>query len=226
MNLKDTIKQVVSGKPELEEHCGVCDEQGIGEDSDPDTPGTQGDNKEWQKARSKVLKKYGVKSCAFIKDDKTKKQCFQDLDDAHVADHEEEYTSEKEVVEAFWKVNIPDMPPIFVEAGSASEIKKDMRTKLRPDVVKELSIERVSKSEMVKKYREMAKGGSDDEEEVKEEDKSMQTKILKASQKIADDYNKGDKNVVKASGTSAKKGGHCESTDSKMYSFVKKMMKK
>ena len=172
------------------------------------------------------MKKYGVKSCAFIKDDKTKKQCFQDLDDAHVADHEEEYTSEKEVVEAFWKVKIPDMPPIFVEAGSASEIKKDMRTKLRPDVVKELSIERVSKSEMVKKYREMAKGGSDDEEEVKEEDKSMQTKILKASQKIADDYNKGDKNVVKASGTSAKKGGHCESTDSKMYSFVKKMMKK
>ena len=56
------------------------------------------------------------------------------------------------------------MPPIFVEASSASEIKKDMRTKLRPDVVKELAIERVSKSEMVKKYREMAKGSGDDED--------------------------------------------------------------
>jgi len=200
------------------------------------------------------LKKYGVASCAFIKDDKTKKQCFKDLDDAHVADHEEGYsynphppegkpTAKKpkasksdaspdvgKISEGFWKVNIPDMPPIFVEASSASEIKKDMRTKLRPDVVKELSIERVSKSEMVKKYREMAKGGGDDEEEVKEEDgKTMHDKILKASQKVADDYNKAAKvkKEVKATGTSAKShAGHCESTDSKMYSFVKKMMKR
>ena len=72
--------------------------------------------------------------------------------------------------EAFWKVSIPDMPPIFVEAGSASEIKSDMRTKLKSDVFKELEIERVSKTEMIKKYREMAKGDSG-EEESKEEAK-------------------------------------------------------
>jgi len=85
---------------EIEEHCGVCDEQGIEEDTDKDTPGTQGDNAKWKKARSEVLKKYGVASCAFIKDDKTKKQCFKDLDDSHVADHEEQTKKEEVEVDA------------------------------------------------------------------------------------------------------------------------------
>jgi len=67
----------------------------VKEDSDPDTKGTQGDDAEWKKARSAVLKKYGVASCAFIKDDKTKKQCFKDLDDSHVADHEEQVKKEE-----------------------------------------------------------------------------------------------------------------------------------
>jgi len=64
-------------------------------DTDPDKKGTQGDNAEWKKARSEVLKKYGVPSCAAIKDDKTKKQCFKDLDDSHVADHEEQVKKEE-----------------------------------------------------------------------------------------------------------------------------------
>ena len=130
-------------------------------------------------------------------------------------------------------MNIPDMPPIFMEAGSASEIKQDMRKKLKGDVFKELQVERVSKTEMVKKYREMAKGGGGDDEEaseevVKEDGKAMHDKLIKASQKVADDYNKDHKKVkeVKATGTSAKEGGHCESTDSKLYSMVKKMMKR
>ena len=208
MKLVDTVKQV------LDEHCGVCGEQGIEEDSDPEEKGTQGDDKEYQAKRDEILKGYGVKACGLIKDEKTKAQCFKDLDDAHVADHEEGYgynphppegkpTAKKhkahksdaspdvgKISEAFWKVNIPDMPPIFVEASSASEIKKDMRTKLRPDVVKELAIERVSKSEMIKKYREMAKGGGDEEET------SENTKV---------------KEEVK--------------TDSKMYSYIKRLMK-
>jgi len=59
------------------------------EDSDKGEPGTQGDNKEWQAARAKVLKKFGVKSCAALPTDAEKKECFKALDDAHVADHEE-----------------------------------------------------------------------------------------------------------------------------------------
>ena len=73
-------------------------EKSVKEDSDKDTPGTQGDNAEWQKKRSEVLKKFGVGSCAALKDEKEKKACYKALDDAHVADHEEQV--KKEVKEA------------------------------------------------------------------------------------------------------------------------------
>ena len=77
MNIKETIKKVI-------------------EDSDKGEPGTQGDDKEYQKKRDEVLKKYGVKSCALIKDVKKKKECFNALDAAHVADHEEQKESYQE----------------------------------------------------------------------------------------------------------------------------------
>ena len=99
MKLVDTVKQV------LDEHCGVCGEQGIEEDSDPEEKGTQGDDKEYQAKRDEILKGYGVKACGLIKDEKTKKQCFQDLDDAHVGDHEEAYGVEKRAKEPSVKDN-------------------------------------------------------------------------------------------------------------------------
>ena len=82
----------------------------------------------------------------------------------------EEFIKEDKIEEAFWKVIVPDMPPVFVEAGSAAEIKASMRKKLKGEAFKELVIDRVSKGEMIKKYRELAKGkgDSDDEEEVDE----------------------------------------------------------
>ena len=69
--------------------------------------------------------------------------------------------------ESFWKVNIPEMPVIFIETNSKSEIITDMRKKLKPDVFKELSIERVTKAEMIKTYRQLVKGEGG-EDEVKE----------------------------------------------------------
>ena len=71
---------------------------------------------------------------------------------------------EVELDEAFWKVNIPDMPSIFIEAGSAGVIKANLRKKLKGDAFKELKIEKVSRGDMIKKYREMAKGDSGEEE--------------------------------------------------------------
>ena len=94
MNLKDTIKQVVTGKTDVEEHCGVCDEQGVKEDSDKDEPGTQGDMAAYQKKRKAVAKKFGVKSCSEL-EGAEKKACFSALDKAHVADHEEQVELEK-----------------------------------------------------------------------------------------------------------------------------------
>ena len=66
--------------------------------------------------------------------------------------------------EAFWKVRIPDLPPMFIEAGSSGQIKVDMRKKLKSSLMDDISIERVSKTEMIKKlfvylcYKKFARG--------------------------------------------------------------------
>ena len=65
--------------------------------------------------------------------------------------------------EAFWKVDIPDLPPMFIEAGSAGQIKTDMRKKLKSSLMDDISIERVSKTEMIKKFRELSQGKDIDE---------------------------------------------------------------
>ena len=69
-------------------------EKSVKEDSDKDTPGTQGDAAEYAKKRDAVLKKFGVKSCAALGTEKEKKACYKALDDAHVADHEEQVNKE------------------------------------------------------------------------------------------------------------------------------------
>jgi hypothetical protein len=94
MKLEDTVKQVLTKEPKLEEHCGVCDEQGIEEDSDKDEPGTQGDMAAYQKKRKAVAKKFGVSDCSQL-DGAKKKACYKALDDAHVADHEEQVELKK-----------------------------------------------------------------------------------------------------------------------------------
>ena len=60
--------------------------------------------------------------------------------------------------EAFWKVGIPDLPPMFIEAGSAGQIKVDLRKKLKSSLMDDITIERVSKTEMIKKFRELSQG--------------------------------------------------------------------
>ena len=54
----------------------------------------------------------------------------------------EKFIKEDKIEEAFWKVIVPDMPPVFVEAGSAAEIKASMRKKLKGEAFKELVIDR------------------------------------------------------------------------------------
>ena len=51
-----------------------------------------------------------------------------------------------------------------MKASSESAVKLDMRMKLKPDVVKEISIKRVTKSEMRKIYRAMGQGKEDEKE--------------------------------------------------------------
>ena len=76
--------------------------------------------------------------------------------------------SPKQLVEqVYFKVSIPDLSPMFMKASSESAVKLDMRMKLKPDVVKELEIERVTPAKMKQMYRDMAKGKEAEVEETK-----------------------------------------------------------
>ena len=66
--------------------------------------------------------------------------------------------------EAFFKVRIPDVAPTFIEADSASQVKQNLRKIMKPDVIKELEIERVTPAKMKQMYRDMAKGKDEVEE--------------------------------------------------------------
>ena len=79
------------------------------------------------------------------------------------------------VEQVYFKVSIPDLSPMFMKASSESAVKLDMRMKLKPDVVKEVSIERVTKAEMRKIYRDMAKGKEPEPDE-KEKEKEKEEK--------------------------------------------------
>ena len=120
---KDTPGQ---GK-EIEEHCGVCGEGGIEEDTDKDEPGTQGDQAEYQRKRKEIAKKFGVDACAQLKDEDKKKACFAALDAAHVSDDEEK--EKKEEVEIDEKKTDKIWPPTvetlraIVDGKSAGKVK-------------------------------------------------------------------------------------------------------
>ena len=112
---------------EIEEHCGVCGEQGIEEDTDKDEPGTQGDQAEYQRKRKEIAKKFGVDACAQLKDEDKKKACFAALDAAHVSDDEEK--EKKEEVEIDEKKTDKIWPPTvetlraIVDGKSAGKVK-------------------------------------------------------------------------------------------------------
>jgi len=72
---------------------------------------------------------------------------------------------EIELDEMFFRITIPDLPPVFVEGDSGSKIRRSMKLKLRPDVYKDLDVERVSRADMAKKYRSLAKAEKEKEEE-------------------------------------------------------------
>ena len=118
----------------------------------------------------------------------------------HIEDEDDDPVGKNEstIKEAFWKVVVPDMPPVFVEAGSAAEIKASMRKKLKGEAFKELVIDRVSKAEMVKKYRELAKGkGDDDEEETSESViEAVNLKQLRKQYDKNEDENKHTENYL------------------------------
>ena len=77
----------------------------------------------------------------------------------------EEY---QDLEELFWKVKLPDLPAVIVHSDSKQSIKSGLRKTLKPDSFKEISIDRVTKSEKRKMHLALAKG-MDDEEQVDED---------------------------------------------------------
>ena len=75
------------------------------------------------------------------------------------------------VEQVYFKVSIPDLSPMFMKASSESAVKLDMRMKLKPDVVKEISIKRVTKSDMRKIYRAMGQGKEPESDEKEKKEK-------------------------------------------------------
>ena len=136
MNLDETIKQVIEGKVKKE-------------DSDKGEPGTQGDDKEYQAKRDKILKKYGVESCAQCESEEEKKACFNELDKAHVGDHEEQVKeSEDEKKDTTYGVKKKAKEP-QEEGWGAGTVKR--KTK-REDATLLDKVKNIMKEKKSKKY--------------------------------------------------------------------------
>ena len=159
---------------EFEEHCGLCG-HGIKEDEVEESFELQatmalddaGIKNKWKKGKLYVAKK-DIKKAEKALSKSFRKGGEPDLYYENLQFSSwDEYRGEDIVytTEAFWKVDIPEMPPVFIEGSSESEIKMDMKKKLKAEVFKELTVTKVSKTDMTKMYRDMAKG-EDIEEEV------------------------------------------------------------
>ena len=71
----------------------------LGKIRNPSLEEATGDKEEYQNKRKEVVKKFGVKSCSALKDEKERKACYAALDAAHVADHEEQVQTEANKIE-------------------------------------------------------------------------------------------------------------------------------
>ena len=139
----------------LDEHCGVCDEQGIEEAIDYKYDGkvVKISKKNFSKVHKDFKNSTKGKERMMINDPKTGGSISVPVQ-----------FEEVEIKEAFFKVKIPDVAPTFVEASSEGAVKASMRKVLKPDVVADLEIEKVTPTTMKKMYRAMAKGSPEEEE--------------------------------------------------------------
>ena len=107
--------------------------------------------------------------------DKATSQISKEMSEGYSDNPKKKKKVKTELDEGYFKIDIPQMPPTYIESSSAAAVKASLRVILKPDVLKEMSIERVSKSEMKKQLRDMAKEGGEVKEEVEtvEESKSL-----------------------------------------------------
>jgi len=85
---------------------------------------------------------------------------------------------EVELSEGYFKIDITQMPPVYMESNSAAAVKSSLRDVLKPEPLRDISIERVSKSEMKKQLRDMTKEGGEIKEEFNIEDSKSLIDLL------------------------------------------------
>ena len=93
---------------------------------------------------------------------------------------------EDDLDESYFKVTIPELPSFFLDAKSRGEVKSQLRDMMKPEAYKNLSIERATKSEMQKLYRQLAKEPQPDKsveetvevDETEKRDSKMKTHIM------------------------------------------------
>ena len=171
----------------LDEHCGVCDEQGIEEAIDYKYDGkvVKISKKNFSKVHKDFKNSTKGKERMMINDPKTGGSISVPVQ-----------FEEVEIKEAFFKVKIPDVAPTFVEASSEGAVKASMRKVLKPDVVADLEIERVTPAAMKKMYRDMAQGKDDVGESV-DESQELQAIMALDDAGIKATINRKDQVVIK-----------------------------
>ena len=80
-----------------------------------------GDEAEYQKKRKAVAKKFGVESCSALKDVEKRKECYNALDKAHVADHEEQVELEKMKKEGVGELSDKELKDKMKNASTQKE---------------------------------------------------------------------------------------------------------
>ena len=93
----------------------------LGEDDDKEEPGTQGDKEAYQKKRKEIAKKFGVESCSALDDPAKRKECYNALDKAHVADHEEQVELKKMKKESVGDLSDKDLKTKMKGASTQKE---------------------------------------------------------------------------------------------------------
>ena len=80
-----------------------------------------GDQAEYQKKRKEVAKKFGVESCSALKDEAKRKECYNALDKAHVADHEEQVELAKMKKEGVGELSDKELKSKMKDASTQKE---------------------------------------------------------------------------------------------------------
>ena len=192
-----SVVEAASKIMKIDEHCGVCDEQGIKKEIEIEEAVLADKDYKYDGKVVKISKKNFSKVHKDFKNSTKGKERMMINDPKTGGSISVPVQFEEvEIKEAFFKVKIPDVAPTFVEASSEGAVKASMRKVLKPDVVADLEIEKVTPAAMKKMYRDMAQGKDEVGESV-DESQELQAIMALDDAGIKATINRKDQVVIK-----------------------------